>query len=282
MIRIIQLSDLHVGQGHSESEHLKLITNQILSNYSNYEVKPHLIVSGDFVHHGTEAEYETVVDILAPLKEAGFKLLACPGNHDFGQGVPGHYKKHQPQCIPRYVEYIHKNLVKAPLDDEGNVIDYRDMFPWRTTVSLNGDNVLIIGIDSMKGVLDEEIHTATGKIKDDDKNDIRLLLQDPAYNGYTKIVYLHHHPYSNRAFMVLKKKREFRDFLSENGVELVCFGHLHIADTDVKENSMPRYVACGKSTEIEEDDNEDRFLKYQEIQIINGQIKLVEQRVEVE
>jgi Icc protein len=75
LLRIAQISDLHIDGS--------LRANQRVARVMDYlrampQPPDALLVTGDIVEHGTEAEYEEAARLLA----APFPVLTCPGNHD--------------------------------------------------------------------------------------------------------------------------------------------------------------------------------------------------------
>ena len=278
MIKVIHFSDLHIGESKNleECKNLEKIREYLISFYQNSKNKPYIIISGDLVHHGEEKEYQKVVELLQPLVDQKFKLLISPGNHDLGRG--GSVKSYlavQEECANRYVKYIHKKLLKFPLDSQGEVLKYDDVFPLKTEILQGNDKLLLIGLNSMEKIYHKPLRFATGKIPKKDLKTLAHILEDSNYKSHKKIVYLHHHLFSNRAFMVLKKRKKVRQFLNKNRVDLVLFGHLH-KECDCKSGSyLTKYLASGKTTKL----TKNKKISFKEIQIEDNKINIVQKSI---
>ena len=110
MYNFIQLTDLHIGENNTEEfENLDRIITNIITNFTP-NTCPIILITGDLVDHGTDEEYTQVIGLLRKLQVAGFTLLACPGNHDFGQGREDK-NAYQPEMRKRYLKYIHNDLL---------------------------------------------------------------------------------------------------------------------------------------------------------------------------
>jgi predicted MPP superfamily phosphohydrolase len=89
MKKIIHFSDLHVGFEHCLGHFNQVVTNLIFKKEpaSDYVV----IVTGDLVEDATrDGLYELALTEINRIKAAGFLVLLCPGNHDYGTGALGH------------------------------------------------------------------------------------------------------------------------------------------------------------------------------------------------
>jgi 3',5'-cyclic AMP phosphodiesterase CpdA len=79
---LAHLSDLHLGEC---AEHE--VAARALVRSLQAERVDHVVVTGDVTHSGLIAEYETWLEVFAPLLAAG-KVTVVPGNHDVaGDGV---------------------------------------------------------------------------------------------------------------------------------------------------------------------------------------------------
>lgn len=226
MLKFLQLTDLHVkGTASKEYVSLMRIVDHILNHYSP-ATHPVILVTGDFVHHGKKTEYQNANAQLSKLVNAGYRLLACPGNHDFGQGTPGNYNHYQNTSRELYFTQVHNTLLSENLAPDvwagGNT-----PFPQTYTLNSNGKNYLFIGLDTMHGVLPDPSPLATGKVDDAQFNRLDALLSDGAYANHVKIVYMHHHLFSDRLTMYLQGRDALQSLLDLRSVDLVCFGHLH-------------------------------------------------------
>lgn len=82
MARLAHLSDLHLG----ERPEYETSARGLVRSLREADVD-HVVVTGDVTHAGTIAEYETWLDVFAPLLREK-KVTVVPGNHDVaGDGV---------------------------------------------------------------------------------------------------------------------------------------------------------------------------------------------------
>ena len=61
--RIIHLSDLHIGRNmpgalNNESDNLSKIVDWLVSTYEHESNKPMILITGDIINDGTEAEFQ--------------------------------------------------------------------------------------------------------------------------------------------------------------------------------------------------------------------------------
>ncbi len=88
MIRIIHISDLHIGKGFilldADYENLRrefLQRVRAAFEDSGPDTAVFLVVTGDVVDDGAAAQH---CDARKALGIFGGRILACPGNHDYG------------------------------------------------------------------------------------------------------------------------------------------------------------------------------------------------------
>lgn len=85
---LAQLSDPHIGADWAPADPVARLAAAVEAIGA---VRPHpdaFLVTGDLVDHGTDAEYEQVRELLAPLGEP---LLVLPGNHDDRRRLRRHF-----------------------------------------------------------------------------------------------------------------------------------------------------------------------------------------------
>lgn len=248
-MKFIQLTDLHIGNhGETEEKNLKQLVRHIRDTYTPDDICA-ILITGDFVHNREPAsdndEYTRVRKILAELKEEpAFKILTCPGNHDYGQGgslltteIRNYYDM---DYRKRYASEIHNVLERGITDVEMESWNNLGTF-FPREYKVPGTNIVFIGLDTMHGNVvnnhslgvekhNRKKHSGRGWIDQPQLDALNTKLT--AYEGHTKIVYMHHHlhediapkmdihPHANR--IALKK------CLEDHKVDLVCYGHLHI------------------------------------------------------
>lgn len=81
-MNIILLSDLHIGASPDTYRRSVRTVHRIITHHD----PAHTIVGvlGDLTEHGERSEYRLARDVLSPLVSRGYRLMPCPGNHDYG------------------------------------------------------------------------------------------------------------------------------------------------------------------------------------------------------
>ena len=85
---LVQLSDSHIGADWTEADPVARLTAAIESARSLCPSPDAVLVTGDLTDHATDAEYEQVRELLAPL---GDPLFVLPGNHDDRRALHRHF-----------------------------------------------------------------------------------------------------------------------------------------------------------------------------------------------
>ena len=204
MKKIIHLSDLHVGYGDCETKLASVVT-QIVASYrpaSTYLV----VITGDTVDNANEDNaYKKALSILDPLTRAGFRILAVPGNHDYGTGAVGDRK-------------FVKLFKEAYFGDVSTSYPKLDIF----------EDAAFIGLDSMAATFNWLDNLgADGELGKQQLSALGEMLSSDRLTGLKKVVYLHHHPFDGkgRAHM-LKDYKKFKQVI-ENRIDCLLFGHNH-------------------------------------------------------
>lgn len=141
--RILQISDLHIGEGEEEDKNFDLIVERIIDKGENEDEwkgnKPLILITGDIVSDGEEVQFIHARNYLYRLSNAGFKLRLIPGNHDYGKNG-NDANKESFDLYKKYFAHFHEMEypLLAPLGDQS---------------PLNGH--FLVGLNSM------EIFTAT-------------------------------------------------------------------------------------------------------------------------
>src|SRR5437764_11421197 len=85
---LLQLSDPHIGAEWADGDPVAGLAATVESVRA-LRVRPDaVLVSGDLADHATDAEYEQVRELLAPLKAP---LFVLPGNHDDRRALHRHF-----------------------------------------------------------------------------------------------------------------------------------------------------------------------------------------------
>lgn len=231
-MKIVHISDLHYPV-HGGTKDL---INKIINYYENDDEKPIVICSGDILDTpppiNNNTNYKNSAEILNKLKEKGFRVLICPGNHDLKKG--GVKKR----------KLIHSNLIR--FDNYYREILPNDMvFNTNNSVSLleypiinKIDNHFFIGLNSMT----YQPKSAKGMIGREQIEKLKLSLNQIRKNNSepTIIIYLHHNPlpfnlnvsgvpdFGDRIISNKLRLIDRKSFLKViNGINILLFGHLH-------------------------------------------------------
>ncbi len=208
MPSVIHLSDLHVGYADCAERLGCVVANMI------FAVRPAgryvVVVTGDIVEDATAAGgYGEARAALARLEEAGFRLLAVPGNHDYGTGDLG-----SAEYVERFKEAFFGDAATG--------------YPKLDAI----DGVAFLGLDSMA----EELHWydrlfAQGELGRAQLQRLDGLLgRDDVRACGHRVVYLHHHPFDPLPLHELKDSAELGEVLRGRGnVDALLYGHNHRA-----------------------------------------------------
>jgi 3',5'-cyclic AMP phosphodiesterase CpdA len=86
---LVQLSDFHVGADWGAGNPVSGLRAAVAAVRELRPGPDAVLVTGDLVEHGADAEYDAVRELLAPL--AGVPLLALAGNHDDRAALRRHF-----------------------------------------------------------------------------------------------------------------------------------------------------------------------------------------------
>lgn len=250
MLAVFHMSDTHVRSksetDRPEADNLAKIVDQLIA----YRAAPRqdapsefiVLHTGDLTQDGTEEEYQRAVEILSPLRAAGFRLMMTPGNHDCGQ------------LGNRYTEARHVNFQKYVL---GELMGFEfaktatnhmaELYP----MIHRFDGVTFVGLDSMGGRTEHAGRMAMGCVGEPQLDKLREIVRDlPASEPL--VVYLHHHPFDRGFGLKLLDSDELMAVVHPRARAL-CFGHKHEERSWVPEDAPTRLkygpiYAAGKST----------------------------------
>lgn len=208
MIRVIHISDTHFSHDPKKNTDQLRLTDKIYK--AGFGENDYLLVTGDVVDDGEKGQYK---EAMAAMGAFAPRILAAPGNHDYGplgnvysessarwfdtgfckqMGIPtGFFRKKEP--------------VVTGLDDG------------------DGSRLLAIGLNSCAKTSDIT-DFAGGEIGFEQLKALDMLLDDPAFDGIPKLVYLHHRPQPLSIFMALNDYEDLMAVL-HNRADLLCFGH---------------------------------------------------------
>ncbi len=205
MRKIIHLSDIHMGYKDMGTRFDGIVARMIFHSHLGNHCT--VVITGDMVEDAAkEGSYEEACSQLSRLKEAGFRVLTVPGNHDYGSGVLG-----DPKYVEKYKQYF-----------------YGDSSVTYPKLDLIGDTAFV-GLDSMA----EELHWydrvfAEGELGDKQLERLKNMLDsDPVRKADWTVVYLHHHPFHPTPLHQLKDSDKLGYVLTQYKIDALLFGHNH-------------------------------------------------------
>jgi predicted MPP superfamily phosphohydrolase len=204
MKRIIHLSDLHVGHGDCSYKFRNIIDSitflkQPAKNYI-------ILITGDIVDNANRSEQiDEAVEAVELLEERGYRVLAIPGNHDYGTGTLGNS-----QFVGLFKERYYKSReISYPKLD---IID----------------RIAFMGLDSTAEELNKlDRFLSEGELGKVQLNRLKEMLDQPEVASRKKVVYLHHHPFDFKLAMHLRDSKELKTVI-ENRIDMLLFGHYHV------------------------------------------------------
>lgn len=209
-MKVIHLSDLHLGR----SNNIKKIARirEWIINHREQHGAEVIVISGDITNDGDKRQFLKARAVIEDLREAGFRVLVVPGNHDYGPlGITESTRsaKHFRRLLAGGKEYPRLEYI------EGNAFVLLN--------SMQGEfrSVEMIGAEGQLGRVQlEELEGILESLHDDPKVD-------------RVVVILHHHPFDYKKFHVLRDARRFLKVLSggdrdRSWTGVVLFGHKHI------------------------------------------------------
>ena len=240
MTSFIQLSDLHISSDNSSDENIALrkIVTGVLDRFVDH--KPVVMLTGDLVDDGSEDQYSCAIEILKPLVDEGFKLLACPGNHDYGP--KGNIYTEAAQN--RFQQFILRDLLDEPsADDNNNIME--DLYPH---VYTEGD-VIFYGIDTVVAAEDDFMHFAAGEVGDVQLDKFKTELALSSMDKI-KVAYMHHHPFYRMVGLQMKDAQKVMEVMDKN-VDILCFGHKHVPEVWLDRAEINWILAADKTTRLQ-------------------------------
>lgn len=221
--KIIHISDIHIHN--SDKYHITEYFSSIASFYKDEDPKPIIVLTGD-IAEGVESEdlQQTVVDsyeiqfgifnkIAKDMKDLGFKIVICPGNHDYPPNGDKNDEK---------LREIGDNFFKSFFG-----IAYLPKFPLKEEI----DNFVFLILDSNDG----EFSKVSNKLWDgsfgvEQLSNLGKLVQNIEH-GKTVLVLFHHNPFCNPPGSSLTRCSKMINVIDESNVGknniIYMFGHHH-------------------------------------------------------
>ncbi len=209
-MNIIQLSDLHIGQSNN-LEKAHHIVDWILENKDLHQSEL-IVISGDLVDDGETWQFEKARDLVERLREAGYPVLAAPGNHDSG---PDGFRENQ-----------------ASKRDFRDLISHVAEYP---ALFIKSGQAFVL-LDSMEAEMEKmEIWGAQGYLGLNQLQRLDLLLDELAENPAIEniVLILHHHPFDYLFYHGLRDHADLKGIISRRKgepprVNFLLFGHKHL------------------------------------------------------
>ncbi len=230
---LILLSDLHIGSSEKELKN----TNQIFKSIGKSDEGIPVIITGDLTNSATKGQFKMMRDILRKLAKTN-PILTAPGNHDYAwYGIIMRSNGWE-----NWVKYL-----SSPLG--WGINEYYWMGKDYEPEGIDGlgvfihDDCVYFGIDS--GDPKDKENTARGYISTKLAKALKETLKN--YEGKTRIVFLHHHPFDDDYFTALKGNRKLLNAVKDN-CELLLFGHEHKYGIWWNHKGVPLIVSSHKSS----------------------------------
>ncbi|PIE31577.1 hypothetical protein CSA56_17900 [candidate division KSB3 bacterium] len=227
-MKFIHLSDLHF-RSHREDNQAALETlDTIQERYPEHK----LIITGDIVDDGHEAQYREALTALRPFEG---RLFLCPGNHDYG--LKGNlYSRERAERFDKWLS--------IPLKQGG--IFAGDNVPLLHFLKEDESQVLLVALDTnieSRSPFD----FACGRVGRKQLDALDRLLSDPAIAHMVMVIFFHHHPFLHTdRFKKLLDARDLARILYGR-VHLVLFGHHHVSKMWSNTLGIPYILASDNS-----------------------------------
>lgn len=230
-MKIIHLSDTHIGHGDCDLQFRKIVDD--LTLWRPCDPEHHLIVhTGDLVHRASDsASLDRAHRLLSELRSFGYRILLCPGNHDYGDSLSVS-EELAGQFQSRFREFLFPDQSHAG-------------FP---ALHTEGE-YSFIGLDSNHGELNwHDRLFAEGEFGKTQLERLDELLERQHALDRRIVLYFHHHPFPygfmvnpglreaggvghwimllTRSFRRLKDAFGFNQ-MARDRVRLLLFGHMH-------------------------------------------------------
>lgn len=261
-MKIIHLSDTHIGfqDNHLRMQHIV----DDLTKIRPCDPTQHLVIhTGDMVQDSANLkELVLAKAALETLKAFGYRVLICPGNHDYGDS------KYTKSSLARRYREVFKDFFYLMGPATKRISQADDIFPVLHII----DNIALIGLDTCWKELGWfSGWWAEGQIGDTQLAMLNSMLDNPELTGKKVVIYLHHHPYSysyavkpllsdpggffHGLYSLTRKFRRLKDAYSfsqtiRDRAHVLLFGHMHYGlDCSIESNRYGVAMALdGSST----------------------------------
>ena len=264
-MNILHISDIHFGPRHWEAN-----DKALLDKLNSYQADI-VFNTGDNTTDGLESEFQEVGGFLKSIECK--HVISLIGNHD-KRNMRGSeffkayiydpeviYPLDTEQCVKENV-FLDRSITK--LDDNFTDINFIE------TISINGDSVLVVSIDTSQlysdyGYVDEEILRA-----------VSVALKQLTYD---KAVLLVHYSILGTDAHPLHNPLRLIDFVREHNIEHVFCGHTHELEirrsTDLYHGHTFTQYMCGSLSSCNNTNDSNMFLYFENFGDDNMRIHLV-------
>jgi 3',5'-cyclic AMP phosphodiesterase CpdA len=231
---LIHLSDLHIGGRSRYTERTRFIFNKIARAYPGIPV----IITGDLTNSAKKSQFQETRALLDRLARTN-PVLMVPGNHDYAW-LGNVLRK------SGWADWV-RHLGK-PLGWGGQLVDWMGVN--HEVKEIDGLGVwqkgplAYFGVDS--GDPKDKQASARGYISDELAIALRQALLK--YKDKTRIVMLHHHPFTHGWFTELDGSDKLMNAV-KGRCELLLFGHEHKYGLWWKHEGVPLIVSSHKTTD---------------------------------
>jgi 3',5'-cyclic AMP phosphodiesterase CpdA len=229
-MKIIHLSDTHIGEG-SNAERTDLVVNDLVRRPPDDPGRCVVLHTGDLIHGASDANRRTAKARLDRLQAAGFRVVLCPGNHDYGDTMQ-----------------VNSEAARAFQEEFGAYLFHDGPREFPVLHRLD-DGRAMICLDSNAAELKfPQGLFAEGHLGAAQLEKLNRLLDSDALAGKTIVLSLHHHPFyygysvmpdvgdrspfKHLAARMTRPFRRMKDAYSlcqviRDRVRVVLFGHMH-------------------------------------------------------
>ncbi len=227
-MKFIHLSDLHFRSQRQDNQAVLETLDTIQERYPEHNI----IITGDIVDDGHEAQYREALTALRPFQG---RIFICPGNHDYG--VKGNF--YSRERAERFDAWL-----SIPLQQGGTFAGDKSLL--LHLLEENRQHVLLIALDT--NIESSSLFDfACGRVGSTQLLALDRVLSDPDIAQMVVIVFFHHHPFLHTdRFKKLLDARELVRLLYGR-VHVVLFGHQHVSNMWSDTLGIPYILASDNS-----------------------------------
>lgn len=232
-MKIIHISDTHIGSekiASMNAERMNMFVDDLLRHRLADPKKDVILHTGDLINSATGQNRYDAKKILDRLDHEGYRVILCPGNHDYGNNIA--------------MEATKAKIFKtefAPYIFHGARQEFPVLIPF--------DDHVFIGLDSNADELNcWQRFFAEGHLGQKQLEKLNDMLDSDSVRGRKIILYMHHHPFYygysvkpdicdknplphllagfTRSFRRLKDAYSLCQII-RNRIDVLCFGHMH-------------------------------------------------------